>query len=195
MVRAIIDGRKTRTRRVMKKQPKWHPHGGRLAFDDRWNRGIVSPYGEEGDLLYVRETFCPGVVPKFRADYEDEDEVIIVGLNESLPVWGVAWSRSIHMPKAVARIWLRVTDLRVRRLQDITETDAIAEGIERVRDGAFGFRDYEWHEDPPRATHPVASFSTLWDSINFKRGHPWDANEWVWDISFEPYSHNQEEHR
>jgi hypothetical protein len=81
--------------------------------------------------------------------------------------YGVKWRPSIHMPKRAARLWLEITDVRVERVQDISEKDAVAEGV-----GCFGCDTIQWFED-------------LWDSINAKRGYSWDSNPWVFVICFE----------
>ena len=83
---------------------------------------------------------------------------------------GCRWKPSIHMPKWAARIWLEVTGVRVERVQDISEEDAIAEGIPR---GAVQY-----------CGHAIRLFRDLWDSINAKRGYPWEVNPWVWVVEF-----------
>ena len=161
MVRAILDGRKTQTRRVVKPQPETKPHNG---VDDKWfseysdikNLGFLKhtcPFGQPGDRLWVREAFTeyPQKGLLYKAD----------GCNKKLGVWW-GWRPSIHMPRRASRIKLEVTDVRVERLQNISEEDIYAEGI-----------DTNSHD-----------FMELWDSINAKRGHGWDANPFVWVVEF-----------
>ena len=178
LVRAILEGRKTVTRRVAKLTDAGHvkePRGHR-----RWHPGdpdasAACPYGQPGDLLWVRETWAQwdrGLA--FRADClnprtgEEDGDSRRCRLD-----FGVKWRPSIHMPRWACRLLLRVTDVRVERLQEITAEDAVAEGL--VRD----------------ASHPTGGwvellrdFRDLWDSIA-KPGFGWDDNPWVWRIAFE----------
>jgi hypothetical protein len=189
MVRAILDGRKTQTRRVVKPQPKTHHRSDtRLHFyprtsnnwevKDIWAGDCFSildsfkcPYGKVGDLLWVRETFGQGVSGKFyyKADKGIADKIVL------------SWKPSIFMPKDAARIWLRITDVRVEKLGEITEGDAVAEGISIQSTGY-----YCWHPDESlvdSACEAGDAFRKLWQSIN---GHDsWNANPWVWVIEFE----------
>lgn len=152
MVRAILDGRKTCTRRLVKPQPT--AHYGTLC--------IKSPY-QPGDILYVRETWMDYAgLTMYKADC-DKYKL------ESLNFAGFGWKPSIHMPKEVARIWLNVTDVRVERLQDMTDDDAEAEGCFDYTSTALGFPD-------------------VWDSTIKKSDldrYGWHANPWVWVIEFE----------
>lgn len=133
----------------------------------------IYPRIHPGDLLYVREAVSSldnhfgGLSAAYKAD---GDFVVTPSGSLVNPWWKDYTTRdcpSIHMPKKFARIWLRVTDVRVERLQDITESDAEAEGCP----GAFFPADVE--------------FQCLWDSINAKRGYGWDTDPWVWVIEFE----------
>ncbi len=95
------------------------------------------------------------------------------------------WKPSIHMPKKHARIFLKVTKVRCERLQDISEEDAIAEGVIQHSDyGSTGYVDYENRDTAVTDIDAVWSFETLWQSINAKK-HPWDSNPWVWVYDFE----------
>jgi hypothetical protein len=209
MVRAILDGRKGQTRRVVKPQP---PHSDRVlrapveiepgrawgqegqfipvAYTvdcSHYREPILCPYGEVGDRLWVRETWQyalnvtndPGMhsfnncktnpatgekyIIYYRAMYNEHDDPR-------------GWSSPIHMPRWASRITLEITDIRVERLQDISEEDARAEGFsvtERAGiDSSFG------------NAIARAWFRGLWDSINAKRGHSWASNPWVWVIAF-----------
>ncbi len=174
MVRAILDGRKTQTRRIIKPQPIKRLH--RLAFDARalgnlWgDRGtwlIRCPKGAPGDRLWVRETWAmiDGAYA-YRADSGHD----LTGPGNFLH----NWKPSIHMPRAAGRIALEVTGVRVERLQDITEEDAIAEGAE-LTDELTGTAD-------DLDGSYVKAYSILWDVIN---GHgSWEKNPWVWAIEF-----------
>jgi hypothetical protein len=175
MVRAILEGRKTQTRRLIKSTDKWV-----RDFD------LPKSKYQPGDILWVRETFCE--VP-----YE-YNHIPIKGGHITTPKYAYKadskrdytgiWKPSIHMPKAAARIWLEVTDVRVERLQEITEEAARAEGITRVEDGKWEseFR-LGWFDGP------IKAFRALWDSLNAKRGYPWESNPWVWVIDFRRVQH------
>ncbi|MEG6615358.1 hypothetical protein V6C27_02795 [Peptococcaceae bacterium 1198_IL3148] len=125
-----------------------------------------------GDILWVRETWCiDDLTPDdiyYRADYTDREAKELFGDT------GLYWRPSIHMPRKVARLFLRVTNVRVERLQDITEGDARVEGF---RDSFDLLSDTFY----PCGYH----FVETWDSIYAKQGYSWDANPWVWVIEFE----------
>ena len=179
LVRAILEGRKTQTRRIAK--PVRHPDLGNvyspgalvLEHEPQHVINRACPYGQPGDRIYVRETFSQhpewGQLA-FRADgeeFEDADGWL----------WEPKWMPSIHMPKDLARIWLEVTGVRVERLQDISEADALAEGarfelasIDSVRIGA--------------TASFLSGFRNIWEST----GGDWDANPWVWAIDFKVLS-------
>lgn len=181
MVRAILVGRKTMTRRVMKPQPKGAPDNVRAieVIAAEMLAGDCCPYGQPGDRLWVRETwadvrgmFDPDLFPcgyAYRCDSDDEALEIARG-------YGVCWKPSIFCPRCASRITLEVTAVRVERLQDITEEDAEAEGV-----GPIIPTEADWWM--PR--RPYASmFLQLWESINAKRGFGWDVNPWLWVVSF-----------
>jgi len=178
MTRAITDSIKTQTRRVLKPQPV-----GKVERDSEGSFGDVShggveliePYCKPGDVLYVRETWGVGgemidggII--YKADYHGKD---------STPpfVGNKKWRSSIHMPRAAARIFLKVTDIRVERLLDMSEGDGIKEGFPKVLDpgantgGNGGV--FDW-------------FHALWDKLHAKRPEfQWDKSPWVWVITFE----------
>lgn len=184
MVRSILDGRKTQTRRIVKPQPGSHhweaikgyelrvsgPHAmsdGRTGFrfshripQNANDDGVVwalCHYGGPGDRLWVRETWSqPGGQLRYRAD----------GDRGSWDVW--KWVPSIHMPRWASRITLEIVSVRVERLWSISRGDAIAEGCPRRRDTG--------------GTSPVVWFHELWESINWKGS--WSVNPWVWVIEF-----------
>jgi len=201
LVRAILDGRKTQTRRVIKPQPKGVPERGgfgRLWFDGR--EDMNCPFGVRGDRLWVRETWMPGY--EHDADHEAGPQVsVIYGADKAerraaAPSYEIAeqwanaysedgevpprWRPSIHMPRWACRLFLEVTDVRVERLLAISEDDAIAEGID-------GQGCAELSTSTPWSNHlaPVAvhAYAALWDQLN--GAGAWDSNPWVWVIEFE----------
>lgn len=215
MVRAILAGTKTQTRRVARPQPSFaysgtarvvygpHPFSpsafvgtpaeGRVDGTDRdgwlaedWCGNVVGaseadalrcPYGVPGDTLWARETWA--AVPA----HDDTKPSEIDRCRE--PLWYRAtdesnmrgrWRPSIHMPRWASRLSLRVTDVRVERVQDISEEDARAEGCSTMTQLA----------PFPALNSYVAGFQRLWDTINAKRGYSWASNPWVWVVSFAP---------
>lgn len=193
MIRAILESRKTQTRRVLK-HPEYYgcptgdcPHSTQHECDQAMNDPSVivdSPYGVPGDRLWVRETWqrsCDGKVLYKADDNKPED------------VARKMWKPSIHMPRSISRITLEVTGVRVERLQDISESDAKLEGVhdidgERIdserwikasylsldgRSARFGHSYLQRHR---------AAFWDLWESINGEGS--WDANPWVWVVEF-----------
>lgn len=164
MVRAILDGRKTQTRRVVKGEAlRWLNDGFTPKFvADYQNR--LCPYGKPGDHLWVRETFhtVDGHSAFYRADYEHNPK----GDKEH----GIVWTPSIHMPRWASRISLKIIGVRVERLQDISEKDAWAEGCEGFDDDVSGGKS------------GYCEYAELWEEINGKGS--WDANPWVWVIKF-----------
>jgi len=161
MVRAVLDGRKTQTRRVCKHQDiDYSGLGSEEVF-------YLSPYGKPGDQLWVRETW--GLGSMFQTMYK-------AGCNPGYkPVDG--WKPSIHMHRYRSRIQLGVLDVRVERIQDISEDDARAEGINPDSPLYGDCGGYPWEGFTP-------AFRRLWNSINEKRGFGWDTNPWVWVIDF-----------
>ena len=177
MVRAILDGRKTQTRRIAKpiKHPDWGNEysPGALITEKESNYVIerACPYGSKGERLWVRETFSHH--PQFadiayRADgeeFEDSDGFL----------WEPKWKPSIHMPRSASRILLEITGVRVERLQDISEEDAKSEGAQAIN---FGYGDCY-----------ALGFKQLWESINGPGS--WDLNPWVWVIDFKRINEEQ----
>jgi hypothetical protein len=145
------------------------------------------PFGTVGDRLWVRETWAEGFIGGvgdtiiYRADNPDFDKDFL--LNGK-------WKPSIHMPRLASRITLEITGVRVERLQDISEEDAIAEGVKcEVYDQGKPISAcwYNYQEDlfdgSFNSPEAIDSFRTLWDSINAKK-HPWQSNPWVWVVEF-----------
>ncbi|HUU40495.1 MAG TPA: hypothetical protein VMW42_06130 [Desulfatiglandales bacterium] len=183
MVRAILDGRKTQTRRVIKpqpeivdKEPRYRKNTWALWSDKipKYKGGLIvsCPYGKPGDLLYVKETWRPIASSEqllYRADIYN-----VMAWDE----FG-KWHPSIHMPRWASRITLEITDVRVERVQEISEENAIAEG---VQGNIYG---EDMGISPRVDSHSVRiNFMDLWDSINLKRGYGWDVNPWVWVLGF-----------
>ena len=167
MVRAILDGRKTMTRRVCKLDLAVVAPTGKIAHSELAMRAIMRkcPYGQPGDRLWVREAFCPDwcdhVIYK-----ADGGSAIEAGYTRE-----PRWKPSIHMPRWTSRITLEITAVRVERLQDITELDSGREGDPKQGLIASENTHIDW-------------FKNLWDSLNSGRGYGWDVNPWVWVIEF-----------
>jgi len=220
MVRAILDGRKTVTRRVVKfpvnrytnKMPdadsvSVYPrtlHDEKISFHEEpfYCFNVKTPYQLE-DILYVRESFCQNYFDEglagyrgdglrgnrnaYKADYRKD----IVGDVVPEP----KWTPSIHMPKEAARIWLKVTDVRVERLRDITEEQAYREGVIKAHDDSFN-RDYWYYKEGQNyLTGNVWAESArqcflwgIWNGTLKKTDYDRycnNANPWVWVIEFE----------
>jgi hypothetical protein len=226
MVRALLDGRKTQTRRLLKGAPKgdWHCDQGAVGL--RWVAGPGAPsmpcrvpYAV-ADRLYVRESGIeyPGVAggsDLFRHDVPAESERghywvrDRLGVGASYSVKGcsraaaLAGGRrkvrpSIHMPRWASRMWLAVTDVRVQRLQECSEADAIAEGIERIDDPrGTAWKSYETYADGKPHPHavvpnrsPLTSYAELWNSLHTAECERWQDNPWVVAVSFEVHLGN-----
>lgn len=197
MVRAILDGRKSQTRRVIKPQPdkrpaeymRWYPNvnsKNRLhyASEGHMRKGLpidFCPYGQPGDRLWVRESWAldteydrlPGSkIPKFGQDriwyLADGPKPGLAGRTRS----------SRFMPRWASRITLEIVNIRVERVQEITYHDCIAEGMIDVP-------RLEKRISIP-GERPIEQYQLLWDSINIKRGYGWFVNPWVWVIEFAP---------
>lgn len=202
MVRAILDGRKSCTRRVIKPQPKarlCYTYAGSHGCIGKWtypSRGAREFWGEEyklpenikdeelskrwnppyhtDDILYVRETWFKGLERYiYRADYSDTEKFYRDGKEIEMK-----WHPSLHMPKEAARICLRVTDVRVERLQEITGQDVLKEGLNSHVHPQASYFDGNQRE----------MFEKLWNSTIKKSDlerYGWDASPYVWVIEFE----------
>lgn len=212
MVRAILDGGKTQTRRLVKNQK--HPHGtwatpeevaaefigGTCAFSP--------PKGRVGDLLWVCETFY------WEEGSDKTTEQVAYRASTEMPpevkAMGCCWTPSIHMPRWASRIDLEITAVRVERVQDMegmdaASSDALKEGVHRIHHegGNYYYSAFRNQPDPKNWTDPCLAFKELWQSIYGNRPklqskryqrvkrwldtHPptdWDANPWVWVYEF-----------
>lgn len=172
MVRDILDGRKTQTRRVMNPQPTESMWAGiphltwKRLFRPAEDIAVFSPYGKSGDHLWVRETFrLDHGIPVFRASCLNSYQKYHL------------WKPSIFMPRWVSRITLEIVKVRIERLKDISTDDCIAEGVngKMMNDLCVPLTE---GESPAYST-----YRALWDSINGKK-YPWSSNPWVWVIEF-----------
>lgn len=195
MVRAILDGRKTQTRRPMKTPPTIPfstacRDAAGIYTSDEWGNQLERlrvPHAP-GDRLWVREAWAFEV--NAIGSMRDEEGPFVYGADQGSERYRLhpKWTPSIHMPRWASRLTLIVTDVRVQRLQDISGADAIAEGItDGWSDGMHGYLIYEQGqcgEIPyPRYTaSPVASYASLWDAC-YGSG-AWDANPWVAATTF-----------
>ena len=196
MVRAILDGRKDATRRIVKGFIPDDAVWGYTAFTPKGYiscRGTFADgYGEKffklpcepGDIMYVRETWCDDR----QFTREDTPGRYFYKASEE-DGFTVKWHPSIHMPKEAARIWLKVTDVKVERLQDITPKGAESEGVGNLfyDDIGYGEKNYGTEVDPEYGI-AKEQFAWLWESTIKKSDidrYGWDANPWVWVIEFE----------
>jgi hypothetical protein len=180
MVQAILDGRKTQTRRVIKDKDITNNFdidvdGSVYAYidpetGDSYTPTAIAKY-QIGDILWVRETWSRDESGEYvyRTNYGTTED-------DSFPPSMFRWRPSIHMPCEAARIFLRVTNVRAERVQDITAHDAIHEGME---------------SEIPFDT--VDEFKELWNNLNAKRGYGWESNPWVWVYEFEKINKEEAE--
>lgn len=212
MVRAILDGRKTVTRRLIKPHYKEDEGGFQICTNKKtgerwveksdWEEGsfdpprYIKPPYTTGDILYVRETWIKNENPnsdnfgkyEYRADYQGTHCQDLI-----------TWRSSVHMPKEAARIFLQVTDVYPQRLQNMTEDDVCAEGAEKIINSC---EHMDFSVEPPEPcynaspckdciidySYPELFGKMVWDSTIKKKDLPlygWEANPWVWVIKFE----------
>lgn len=175
MVRALLDGRKTQTRRIMKAQPSSGVRTSpfvKSGFEDGHGKELSCPFGAVGDRIWVRETWAEAgagapELQLYRANYPDH----VPSYYENLEMAeDIRWRPSIHMPRWASRITLEITKVRVERLKHVPRSGIIAEGYpaERAADGGE-YDPFLWYRD-------------LWESI-YGEGS-WQANPWVWVIEF-----------
>lgn len=186
MVRAILEGRKTCTRRLVKTRRKDAcgfyvtrktdgSFAGIYEYDENesmFDNQLKQPY-QTGDILYVRETWKKA--PNGYYYYEDWQRNDIADVTK--------WKPSIRMPKEAARIWLKVTDVRIERLQDVTEDGAKAEGAIDNR-GFIHSPENEYDRIYTAREHFIKIWNSTIKKSNLNR-YGWDANPWVWVIEFE----------
>ncbi|KLR58082.1 hypothetical protein [Diaphorobacter sp. J5-51] len=188
MVRALLAGNKTQTRRAVQMTHRTPGLAACLAPPVGALRPRVAaelcPYGQPGDQLWVREAFAridgqsrPWIETDYKATYKHGDR-----LGDSLGI-RKKWTPSIHMPRHASRITLEITGVRVERLQDISEADAIAEGVRQMRDGSGC---WVGSDGPGSLVTPWLTardaYADLWDQINGQGA--WAANPWVWVVEF-----------
>lgn len=193
-VRAILEDRKTKTRRIMN-QPipdfvervevspdhlMLHYHGNTVHWANR------CPYGKPGDFLWVRETWAtPGnydhIKPSNLSVAYQAD--IVYRASEQYPIY-YKWRPSIFMPRWASRITLKVVNVRVERLQDISHEDSMSEGCPDIEYGKY---EFELKDVTPHS-YAKMNFRRLWDSLNAKRGYGWNTNPMVWVVEFEVQS-------
>lgn len=196
MVRALIDNRKTQTRRIVKPKPNGAQlvvEDGKLWHDDGQLEEVPCRYGQPGDLLWVRETFIPG----WNLDSVTDKPIDEDSLGKPIPIrafyratepenfrWlgddgylteNIPWKPSIHMPRWASRLTLELTEVRVERLQDISKEDAKAEGCTVI-------------EHSPLSVGYYSAYRDLWESINGPGS--WDANPFCWCLSFSIHQKN-----
>lgn len=202
MVRAILEGRKTQTRRVIK-LPPFDSSDATLEIYAQTNLDKC-PYGKAGDRLWVRETWGEVLIVNFKSGAE-RTETIYRAENETYDKFGMVgggWKPSIYMPRKVSRITLEIVGVRLERLQDISEQDAIAEGAKHFSDlpsiHPWG-QDPRWsmEENPPSTEHCLDSarfaFANFWNKLNGDRGYPWDSNPFVWVVEFKKLGASSEQ--
>jgi len=191
MVQAILAGNKTQTRRVIKHFGNLYHYdtllcdwalsdkpkhiGGvnwewtlQTAVDDNSTFKFKCPYGKIGDVLWVRETWR-GIDQEtggFRYEYKATEKINLID----------KWKPSIYMPREAARLFLEITDVRVERLQDISDEDVMKEVISLPNYAEQAIKDVHYPD-------PDEIYSILWDKINGKK-YPWSSNPWVWVIDF-----------
>lgn len=196
-VLAILEGRKTQTRRVINPQPSvtyqwwrgllrrgWHGEGSTLFQADYPLRHMPKCRWQVGDRLWVRETWRVGMREdpywrykgvQYKADElcpeNEKDELPLLVLPEAKDMEvSPSWRPPMFMPRWASRINLEITDIRVERLPDISNKDAKAEGVQREV-----IAGHEYY---------LGNYHDLWNSLNAKRGYPWESNPWVWVVTF-----------
>ena len=183
MVKAILEGRKTQTRRVVKNEVN--------GYKNKVTKQSICPYGCIGDILWVRESFRAIEQDFGSPRYEYRATETINTFDK--------WKPSIHMPYDACRLWLRIIDIRFERLHDITSYDAVKEGINYWnidRDAFEGgeliadYENYMWRDDEryedyhfPTYADPISSYMSLWEKINGTQSLK--SNPFVWVIEFE----------
>lgn len=216
MVRAILDGRKSCTRRIVKPEPQGYFEVNEnpvYIYDTDWNQGRITPPYQPGDILYVRETFAwqPCWDCGMDAEQGGRENEAERRLHDKKKEHGCymyrascedneypsadTWHPSIHMKKDIARIWLKVTDVRVERLQEMKPVDVIKEGAYpdcwdclNTYEESGSQCCYGTEEQCSQCDGVMMEWEKLWNSAIKKTDldrYSWDANPWVWVIKFE----------
>lgn len=213
MVQALLDGKKNSTRRIIKRTPSndcASGYGFWKEFNSSDGKTYIKDYTHSplwwtleeyirkfsryhvGDILYVREKFFEGDIFDSNEDIAERGVVLYAAddLRDDLDSTEMKWKPSIHMPKRLARIRLKVTDVRIERIQDMQHTDFLSEGIREYTKDNNTFKyaaknQYSWKDMPKNPKEP---FISLWNNILVKekfKMYNWNANPWVWVICFE----------
>lgn len=216
MVRAILDGRKSCTRRIVKPEPQGYFEVNEnpvYIYDTDWNQGRIAPPYQPGDILYVRETFawqpcwdcgmdaeqggCENEAERRLHDKKKEHGCYMyrASCEDNEYLSADTWHPSIHMKKDIARIWLKVTDVRVERLQEMKPVDVIKEGAYpdcwdclNTYEESGSQCCYGTEEQCSQCDGVMMEWEKLWNSTIKKTDldrYSWDANPWVWVIEFE----------
>ena len=215
-VRAILDGRKTQTRRVVKPQPLegsrwvgWLLDSTGMEDDKRIGSACwrcdsiggdlyVKPRYKVGEIVYVKEVFAywkdESQCIAYQADNNHFDFTNRIGWEDEINIEDISkkgkWESPYFMPEWASRIHLEITGIKAQRVQDITEEEAMAEGIEKPIEERcmLVYRDYSIKEEDNEGYNWFStakdSYSSLWDSINAKKGFPWEASPWVFAYTF-----------
>lgn len=216
MVRAILDGRKSCTRRIVKPEPQGYFEVNEnpvYIYDMDWNQGRITPPYQPGDILYVRETFawqpcwdcgmdaeqggCENEAERRLHDKKKEYGCYMyrASCEDNEYPSADTWHPSIHMKKDIARIWLKVTDVRVERLQEMKPVDVIKEGAYpdcwdclNTYEESGSQCCYGTEEQCSQCDGVMMEWEKLWNSTIKKTdldSYGWNANPWVWVIEFE----------
>lgn len=191
MVKQIIAGTKTQTRRIIKDEALKCLEAGFMEEYVALPENKLCPYGygglieNSGDLIWIRETWAKDYgglgAHFFKADFS-------AAAKELMPE--PKWKSPLHLKKQDARLWLQIESIKAERLNDITDDDAIAEGIEQIDFNHGGMKWYRLYQNTPKdddaTTSPVKAFRSLWEHINGPGS--WELNPWVWVIKFKQVS-------
>jgi hypothetical protein len=191
MVKAILEGRKTQTRRPIRPQPphwRWDHNEfderciNIASDDDKDGYYVICPFGKVGDRLWVRETWKK--LPDGRIGYKaSPDETCQYGNFILIS----NWKPSIHMPRWASRITLKITSVKVQRVQEITAEDCEFEGISgTTKSSPVNRLPYEEYNCGNGLVYgdPITAYLNLWNSI-YDKTYPWESNPWVWAITLE----------
>ena len=203
MVRALLSGAKTQTRRVVKPHPVERTMRNESGPDTSVFGFGRCPYGVPGDRLWVRETFRNYQMSvAYQADgrcgavgmdgtYCDHGWILGAagrngrnGATYDESKYGMRWRHSIHMPRWASRLTLEVVSVKVERVAEISHDDAIAEGVTEQPHGGGEGEPIMYSTGEFHSTDPVEAYALLWNSINAERGHGWEKNPWCWCLTF-----------